>query len=99
MLGRSLWWPTLHDHLISLRSSIVRAFGSRSTMASHGPDRSIPGMAAPGRAEREDSPLHEVRMDSLRSFIRPAFAAPGLVSGNPRTAARAGPTIAWSPAE
>jgi hypothetical protein len=34
-----------------LRSSIVRGSGSRSTMASHGPARSIPGMAEPGLAE------------------------------------------------
>jgi hypothetical protein len=34
-----------------------------------------PGMAEPGPAELEGSPLREIRMDSLQSFIRLAFAA------------------------
>ena len=53
----------------------------------NGPARSIPGMAELGPAEREGSPLREVRTDSLQFFIRPAFAAPALVSGNPPTEA------------
>jgi hypothetical protein len=34
------------------------------------------GRNGAGAAEREGSPLREVRMDGLQSFIRPAFAAP-----------------------
>jgi len=64
-------------------------------MAAHGPAHSIPGAAEPGWAEREGSPLREVPMESFQSSIRPEYAAAALVSGNLRTAAWAGPTIAW----
>ena len=51
-------------------------------MASPGPGPSIAGTAEFGPAELEGLPLREVQMENLQSFIRLAFAAPGLVSGD-----------------
>jgi hypothetical protein len=56
-------------------------------LASRGQARSIPGMAEPRSTEREGSPLREARMDNPRSFILPAFAAPGRASENQRMGA------------